>query len=174
VTRRLQGENCGESGKASHRGHGGHRGGTRGYGRGFTDTAPSGRELCESGKASHRGHGGRTRGYGRGFIDTAPSVRARTCANRGKHPTEVTEVTKGEPAGYGDRSTDTAASGRELRESGKASHRGHGGHEGEPEDTGSALLTRQLQGENCANWEKHRTEVTEVTEGKPEDRGRLY
>ena len=36
---------------------------------------------------------------------------------------------------------------------------------------GAALLTRRLQGENCANRGKHRTEVTEVTEGEPEDRG---
>jgi hypothetical protein len=33
---------------------------------------------------------------------------------------------------------------------------------------GTALLrsvTRRFQGENCANWGKHRTEDTEVTEG---------
>jgi len=32
--------------------------------------------------------------------------------------------------------------------------------------------TRRLQGENCANREKHRTEVTEVTKGEEsEDTG---
>jgi hypothetical protein len=48
-----------ESGKASHRGHRGHREGLRLAGEPkLVDTAAAGRELRESGEASHKGYGG--------------------------------------------------------------------------------------------------------------------
>ncbi len=58
---------------------------------------------------------------------------------------------------------DKAASVRESRQNGKASHRGHKGGVG----VGSELLggTRPPQCENQDKTEKHRTEATKVTEG---------
>ena len=86
------------------------------------------------------------------------AILRRGTKGRGGEP-EVTEGNQRSQReiGFGD----TAAAGREVRELGKASHGGHGGHGGR---LGSA--TRRLQGEKCANWGKHRTEVTEVTEGE--------
>ena len=50
---------------------------------------------------------------------------------------------------------------------GEASHRGHGGHRGGRRGERERLwvTTRWLLGGKRANWGRHRTEVTEVTEG---------
>ncbi len=61
---------------------------------------------------------------------------------------------------------DSLASGREKRASGKASHRGHGGHRGDGGCMEEVLWWTAwlLDGKN-AHRGKHRTEVTEATEG---------
>jgi hypothetical protein len=48
---------------ASHRGHGGHRGGAL-WGRGFGDAVADGGKRANWGQASHRGHGGHRGGTG--------------------------------------------------------------------------------------------------------------
>jgi hypothetical protein len=61
---------------------------------------------------------------------------------------------------------DTAASVRELDEREKASHRGHRGHRGGFAVGGQILsATPSRPGRELAPQGKHRTEVTEVTEG---------
>jgi hypothetical protein len=52
-------------------------------------------------------------------------------APRGKHRTEVAEVTEGIGVGPQKALGDSMTSGRERRASGKASHGGHGGQGGE-------------------------------------------
>jgi hypothetical protein len=62
----LMGGKCANWGQASHRGHGGHRGGAL-WGRGFGDPMADKRETRELGKASHGGHRGGglwVRGFG--------------------------------------------------------------------------------------------------------------
>jgi hypothetical protein len=84
--------------------------------------------------------------------------------HRGEHRTEVTEVTEGDLRFDGPTLlVDGMASGRERRASGKASHRGHGGHRG-----GFEVRRPNAFGGQHGFWagktrigEKHRTEVTE-------------
>jgi hypothetical protein len=83
----------------------------------------------------------------------------------GKHRTEVTEVTEGDGQWPGVLWATPADSGRETHARGKASHRGHGGHRG------GLASGRVFFGDARGTWGethargKHRTEVTEVTEG---------
>ena len=131
----------------------------------------SGRESGTTGKASHRGHGGHRGGIGVGGqeFDRRQSWRlGENRAQRGKHRTEVTEVTEG-GLGLVARNSigDNMVFGRESGATGKASHRGHGGHRGGIGVGGQEFDRRQpwRLGENRAQRGKHRTEVTEVTEG---------
>jgi hypothetical protein len=66
-------------------------------------------------------------------------------------------------------SVNTGAAGRERSAMGKASHRGHGGHRGGNGDLDGGASFRERRGFRARNkrkWGKHRTEVTEVTEGE--------
>jgi hypothetical protein len=58
------------------------------------------------------------------------------------------------------------ASARELRQRGKSSHRGHGGHRGGKLELMAENLGehRGFRARNYAKGGNHRTEVTEVTE----------
>jgi hypothetical protein len=79
-----------------------------------------------------------------------------------KHRTEVTE---GDGGSRVQRFlVDSMASGRETPASGKASHRGHRGGS-EVRRCNAFWGTAWLLGGNDPVWGKHRTEVTEVTEG---------
>ena len=116
----------------------------------------------------------RSRRSQRGIEDMAEKLwwtrrlLGENCANRGKHRTEVTEVTEGES---GDRRQKALVNTRLLGENSRigGKHRTEVTEvtEGEPEDDGERLYwTRRLLGEKRANRGKHRTEVTEVTEGE--------
>ena len=81
------------------------------------------------------------------WVTSVASVREH--AQRGKHRTEVTEATEGElewGRALGQGWTTSVASGARTRATGKASHRGHGGHKrGEQlPGSGNALLTLTL------------------------------
>ena len=87
---------------------------------------------------------------------------------RGKHRTEVTEATEGDLGWWtnalGSRSL---ALGAGTRAKGKASHRGHGGHRGEIGLVDEwAWVTSLASVREHAQRGKHRTEVTEATEGE--------
>jgi hypothetical protein len=122
-----------------------------------------GRESGTTGKASHRGHGGHRGGIwvgGEEFDRRQPWRLGENPAQRGKHRTEVMEVTEG---GFGWRPgirlATTMAAGRESGATGKASHRGHrGGIWGGGQEFDRRQSWRL--GENRVQRGKHRTEVT--------------
>jgi hypothetical protein len=91
-----------------------------------------GARNTRKGKASHRGHGGHREGiggWGRNYLPGTPPLRARATRPRGKHRTEVTEVTEGDPRlGAEPLAGDTTRSGARNTCKGKASHGGHIGH----------------------------------------------
>jgi hypothetical protein len=87
--------------KASHRGHGGHRGGNRRRGREglWVDRVAFGRETCALGR--HRTEGtevteGESASWTRRALVDRVAFGRETCA-LGRHRTEVTEVTEGDP-----------------------------------------------------------------------------
>ena len=122
-----------ELGKASHRGHGGHRGGLRLCGKLLpVDTVAAGRESREWGK--HRTEVTEVTEGGLGLCDEAfgghRGFWARTTRIGESIAQRSRRSQRGDWVGRRDALVDTVASGRETRELGKASHRGHGGHRG--------------------------------------------
>jgi hypothetical protein len=122
-----------QKGKASHRGHGGHRGGL-----GWVDkctrvkivgtragTRQRGKHRTEVTEAAEGDWGGWTNALGSRSL-----AHVREHAKGEKHRTEVTEATEG--LGLVDESTWVKIVGSCARNTPKrkASHRGHGGHRG--------------------------------------------
>ena len=168
----ASGRESGATGKASHRGHGGHRGGIGVGGQEFdrrqhgvwARIRRNGESIAQRSRRSQRGDLGRWPG-----IRSATTWRlGENQAQRGKHRTEVTEVTEGgfglvARNSIGDNHGVWARIGRNGESIAQRSRRS------QREDLGwwpgiRSATTWRL-GENRAQRGKHRTEVTEVTEG---------
>jgi hypothetical protein len=122
------------NGNASHRGHGGHRGGTwvsaGNFCRGIVDLRS---RITRKGNASHRGHGGHRGGtwvsagnFCRGIVGLRARISRNGNASHRGH--------RGHRGGLGlVRETfagDTVGLGARISRNGNASHRGHRGHRG--------------------------------------------
>jgi hypothetical protein len=120
-------------GRASHRGHGGHKGGLRLEAEGFWWRAWFLGGKHASGRASHRGHGGHRGGLrleGEGLlVDSMVSGRetriGESITQRARRSQRGIELGGGRAFG----GKHGFWAGRHA--SGRASHRGHGGHKGD-------------------------------------------
>ena len=151
--------------KASHRGHGGHRGGFAVGGQNpLGNTVASRARISSKGKASHRGHRGHRGGFavgGQNPLGNIVTSRA-SISSQGKHRTEVTEVTEGDFAVGGQNSLgNTGASRARISSTGESiaqrSRRPQRGICGRWPKSLSATPSRP--GRELAPKGKHRTEV---------------